>query len=523
MRSGHGEMVDTPGLGPGGESRGGSSPSVRTLFFFRRFSMAPIISPFVCKKDTPLEKEWTLVMPAALVRSSVEKNLREKAKKVKMDGFRPGTIPLVKVFEHYGSQSLSDAARSFVVRHIDDMVGSNTLARPVSFSITNDISTISLDTLEDLTINVVGVFREKVPEISFDDIEIEEYKFHPTDEIINMYLEKEAKESMCPGEFPPERQENPKAQKGDFLFYTMVYEGKDTSKEIKGMFRLGDGKNVGLPEEFEENLVGIEAGHVIEERMRVPKQFPDESLAGQKVNFRISFDIIKASKPCIVDDEFAHIKGFESLDDMKTNLNEQLIGIFNSMSRDFERSLLKHALGNKNLLDIAVPLIDEAFKRFWAKNNVAKKQYETSEEREKAFNDAYKMNEKDYESYVRGRIKGAIQVNQIIGDFIQKHDISVKKTDFEEIARRIRSFARETGENEEKVWNFFKENPDAMEGIINELRQEKALDQMLTLCKRKEVSINSIEEFRENVKKRVEEIRGFDEDLDDDEEEESEE
>lgn len=511
-------MVDTPGLGPGGASRGGSSPSIRTNFFFRRFSMTTLISPFVCTKDTPLEKEWTLVMPATLVRSSVEKNLREKSKKVKMDGFRPGAIPLAKVFESYGSQAISDAARSFVVRHIDDMVGSNVLAKPVSFSVANEKTISTLDSLGDLTIHITGVFRDKTPEISFGEIEIEKYTFQPTDDIVDAYLEREAKESMCPGEFDSTKGEKPKASKGDFLFYTMTYEGKDNKKEIKGVFRLGDGKNVGLPEEFEENLVGVEIGHTIEERMRVPKQFPDETLAGQKVNFRISFDDIKPAKPCSVNDEFAKIKGFDSLEKMKVDLREQLLNIFQSMSRDFERNLLKYALGEKDLIAVASNLLDEAFKRFWAKDSVAKKTYDSSEAREKAFQEAYKMNEKDYETYVRRRISGAIQVNQIIGEFIQKNEISIKKTDFEEIARRIRSFAREIGESEEKVWNFFKENPENMEGIVAELRQEKALDAMLDLCKRKEISINSMEEFQENVKKRVEELRGFEHHIHDDEE-----
>lgn len=510
-------MVDTPGLGPGGASCGGSSPSVRRIFF-RRFSMASLISPFVCTKDTPLEKEWTLVMPANLVVSSVEKSLREKAKKVKMDGFRPGAIPLAKVFEQYGHQAINDAARSFIVRHIDEMVGSHILAKPVSFSIAQDMSMTSLETLKDLTITVTGIFRDKTPEVSFGDIEVDQYTFEPTDDIVNAYLSQEAAESFCPGEFGPDRDGQHKAQKGDFLLYTMVYEGKDSKKEVKGMFRLGDGKNVGLPEEFEENLINIEAGHVIEERMRVPKQFPDASLAGQKVNFRISFDDIKPAKPCSVDDEFARSKGFDSLEEMKKGLREQLISIFKSMSRDFERSLLKYTIGEKNLMAVAPLLLEEAFKRYWERNKIAKKTYSSPEEREKAFQEAYKMSEEEYKTYVRNRVQGALQVNQIIGDFIKKNEISVKKSDFEEIARRIRSFARETGENEEKVWNFFKENPDAMEGIIAELRQEKALDEMLGLCKRKEVVIKSIEEFRDTVKKRVEELQGFEANIEDNDE-----
>ena len=49
-----------------------------------------------------LERKMTLTLPADSIRSEVEARLRKLARTVRMDGFRPGKVPLNIVAQRYG-------------------------------------------------------------------------------------------------------------------------------------------------------------------------------------------------------------------------------------------------------------------------------------------------------------------------------------------------------------------------------------------------------------------------------------
>ena len=49
-----------------------------------------------------LERKITLTLPADVIQNEVTKRLKEVARKVKMDGFRPGKVPMSVVAQQYG-------------------------------------------------------------------------------------------------------------------------------------------------------------------------------------------------------------------------------------------------------------------------------------------------------------------------------------------------------------------------------------------------------------------------------------
>ena len=49
-----------------------------------------------------LERKITLTMPVAAIQGEVDVRLRKLARTVKMDGFRPGKVPMNVVAQRYG-------------------------------------------------------------------------------------------------------------------------------------------------------------------------------------------------------------------------------------------------------------------------------------------------------------------------------------------------------------------------------------------------------------------------------------
>src|SRR5438105_7570909 len=49
-----------------------------------------------------LERKMTLTLPVNVIQSEVDSRLRKLARTVKMDGFRPGKVPMTVVAQRYG-------------------------------------------------------------------------------------------------------------------------------------------------------------------------------------------------------------------------------------------------------------------------------------------------------------------------------------------------------------------------------------------------------------------------------------
>ena len=49
-----------------------------------------------------LERKITLTLPVGIIQNEVESRLRKLARTVKMDGFRPGKVPMNVVSQRYG-------------------------------------------------------------------------------------------------------------------------------------------------------------------------------------------------------------------------------------------------------------------------------------------------------------------------------------------------------------------------------------------------------------------------------------
>ena len=131
-------------------------------------------------------------------------------------------------------------------------------------------------------------------------------------------------------------------EKGDVLIADLQRlddEGQPVADEKfdERYFLIGD-ENAPSPE-FEEALVGISAGEERNVQFAYRDDLPNEELAGKTEHFAVKAREVRERTLPELDDEFAKDIGeqFQSLDDLRNNIKEQIAGRWNYMSQQREQ------------------------------------------------------------------------------------------------------------------------------------------------------------------------------------------
>ena len=123
-------------------------------------------------------------------------------------------------------------------------------------------------------------------------------------------------------------------------------------------FLIGD-DNAPSPE-FEEALIGIEAGAERKVRFQYREDLPNEELAGTRAHFAVSAREIRERILPDLDDEFAREVGdrFEGLEQLRDHLRSQLDERWNYLARQKLRSDLLEGLHRANEVELSDSLVD---------------------------------------------------------------------------------------------------------------------------------------------------------------------
>lgn len=228
---------------------------------------------------------------------------------VKMDGFRPGQVPLKIVEEKVGNEKLLMEAGDLAVKEsYTKFVNENNL-EPIGqpeVQITKIakgnpfLFKVKISVLPELELPDYKSIAAKVKgrDVSVDEKEIEE--------ALNYLQKSRAKFS-----------DKEKAENKDYVKIEYQNEKINQGKPVKDMFILGEG---GFLKDFEDNLLGMKRG----EEKEFTAKFPDNAsneLGGKEGKFKVKMEVIQKMELPEINDEFAKSLGvFDSLAALKNNL-----------------------------------------------------------------------------------------------------------------------------------------------------------------------------------------------------------
>ncbi|WP_404361948.1 trigger factor [Marinobacter sp.] len=225
-----------------------------------------------------IERRMTIGVPAQEIDQAVEKRLQNTARTVKMNGFRPGKVPLSVVRRRFGEgvrqEVVSEVMRESYVKALEE--------KDIAPAGWPKFEPKSIEPGKDL--EFVAIF-EVMPEIELGDlskIEVEKPATEITEKDVDTMIDS-LRQQQATMKSVKRKSKKKDVVNIDFKGYVdgEVFEG-GTAEGHK--LTLGSGQMI---PGFEEGIIGAKAGDELEIEVTFPEDYQNEELAGKPAKFEI--------------------------------------------------------------------------------------------------------------------------------------------------------------------------------------------------------------------------------------------
>lgn len=420
-----------------------------------------------------LKREYKISIPVAELASKVDARINELKDKVKLNGFRPGKVPVSHIKKMYGRSAMAEVIEASVRDANQKIVTDNNFKLAADPKVTLPTEEAEVEKLitgsADLNYTV-GI--EIVPEIKLGDFKTIKLE-KPVAEVAEAEID-EALGRIAKQNTPFEaKAEGAKAANGDRV--TIDFVGT-----IDGVaFQGGTGQDIAVDigsgtfiPGFEEQLVGIAAGENRTVKATFPAAYANAELAGKAAEFAVTAKKIEAPGTVTIDDDFAKQLGLESLAKLRDAVKDQIGRDYQRMSRQKVKRALLDALDKMHKFDLPPTLAEEEFNRVWASVNEELKAENKTFEDEKTTEEKAKV---EYREIADRRVR----LGLVLAEIGEKNKITVGD---EELSRAVAERARQFAGQEQRVWDYYRQNPEALASLRAPIYEEKVVDFLLELA-----------------------------------------
>jgi trigger factor len=266
-----------------------------------------------------LERKITLTLPVGAIQSEVDSRLKKIARTVKMDGFRPGKVPMNVVAQRYGYSVHYEVMNDKVGEAFANVANEAKLRVAGQPRITEKDGSVAGEVAFD------AIF-EVYPEVKIGDLsgaEVEKLSTEVTDAAIDKTLEILRKQRRTFGL----RAHDAATEVGDRV--TVDFEGKIDGEPFSGgkaadfQFIVGDGQ---MLKEFEEAVRGMKAGESKTFPLSFPADYHGKDVAGQTADFMVTLKKVEAANLPEVNDALAKSLGIAepSVESLRADIRKNL-------------------------------------------------------------------------------------------------------------------------------------------------------------------------------------------------------
>jgi trigger factor len=435
-----------------------------------------------------LKREYKVVVPAAELGAKVDERLDELKSRIRINGFRPGKVPVAHLKRMYGRATMAEVIES-TVRDANNKIVSEhgyKLAADPKVTLPEDKEAVEqlIEGKSDLNYTMA---LEIVPPIAlgnFKDIKIEKPVADIADAEVDEALGRIAEQNKPFNA----KGEGEKAVNGDRV--VISYEGSIDGQPFEG--GKGDdvpvllGSNTFIPG-FEDQLVGIGSGETRTLKVKFPEHYQAAHLAGKDAEFVVTAKSIEAPGSVTIDEDFAKNLGLESLEKLRQAVRDTIARDHTAMTRQKVKRALLDELDKMHKFEPPPSLVEEEFDRVW------KSVLQELENERKTFADENTTEDKaksEYQAIAERRVR----LGLVLAEIGEKNTITV--TD-EELNRAVLERVRQFPGQEQQVYEYFRKNPQAVASLRAPIFEEKVVDFLLELANVTEKKVSREELFKE--------------------------
>lgn len=273
------------------------------------------------EKTSAIGRKLSVVVAADKIETAVQGRLKQLSKRVKIQGFRPGKVPMKIVEQQYRGSATNDVLGELIQSSLQEALEGQDVVPAVQPDIIPDAP---VEKGKDFSYTASFDVYPEFEKLNLEGVKILKPESDVSDEDIDKVIENMRKQQLTWKELKR------KSKKGDRVLIDFV--GSVDGEEFEGGkaddYPMILGENQMLPD-FEKGVKGMKAG----ESKEVEVTFPDdysEDLGGKTAVFKI--DAKTVSEPVLpeIDEDFIQNFGIESGDEaelraeVKTNLETNL-------------------------------------------------------------------------------------------------------------------------------------------------------------------------------------------------------
>jgi trigger factor len=433
--------------------------------------------------STGLRREYKVVVPSNELDAKVNERLVDLKGRVRIDGFRPGKVPVDHLKRVYGRSAMAEAIEAAVREGNAKIISDNKFRLAMEPQVTLPTEAAEVEQLisgkTDLAYTVAMEILAPIELADFRSFELTRLTADVADSEIDEALKRIADQNRP---FADKGEgEGAKAAKDDRV--TISFVGKIGGNVFEG----GSAEDIAVPigsnsfiPGFEDQLIGVAAGDDRLVKVTFPQNYLNAELAGKEAEFDVKVKSIETPKEVAIDDEFAKSLGMESLDKLKGALRDRIKQEHDRVSRQRLKRALLDILDERHHFELPPALVEQEFENLWRATT------EQMKNEGKTFADENTTEEAAKEDY-RKIANRRVRLGLVLAEIGDKNSIKISD---EEVTRAIVEQARQMPGREQQVWDYYRKNPNALAELRAPIFEEKIVDFLIALAKVTEKTVS---------------------------------
>jgi trigger factor len=403
-----------------------------------------------------LEKRLMVELPAERVTAAMDKRLRDLARHVRLDGFRPGKVPMRTIKQRFGEQVRHETYNALIQETLYEAASQEQLMPAGEPQI--ELREVA----EEGGLGYTATF-EVMPEISLGDLAGQTLT-RPVAEVTEADID-EMVEKLRQQRTVWNDVERP-AKDGDTVH--MDFTGKIDGEVFEGgaaentPLVLGSGSMI---EGFESGLLGAGAGETRTLEVKFPDDYRAQHLAGKEAVFEVK--VLRVSEPQLpaVDEEFVKAFGVEdgSVEALRADVGKNMRQELKQKLRSITKERVMDVLIAANPLDIPKAMVSQEAERM--------KQQMLQDMQQRGQGSGMDLPASLFEEQARRRV----HLGLLVAEIIAKQELKAKEDQLQGV---IAEFA-ESYEDPQEVIDYYLQDKNARKSIENLVLENEVVDWVL--------------------------------------------